>query len=339
MKLGELAEKLGGVCDGDGDLEISALGTLEDAGAGDVTFLAVSTSSEQLAGCAASAVILREEDRDAWQGAAVVCENPHLGYARAARLLDNTPVPDPGIHPSAVVADTATVSETASIGANCVIEDAAAVGDGVIIGPGSVISERSELGAQTRLFANVTVMRGVIIGERCFIKSGAVLGSDGFGNTQEEGHWVRIPQHGGLRVGNDVQIGAVTTIDRGAIGDTVIADGVVIDNLVQIGHNCQIGEDTAIVSCVGIAGSVVVGKRCILAGAVGVADHVNICDDVHLTGMAMVTGSINEPGMYSSGTGLLPATEWRKAAVRFRQLDDLAKRVKALERAEENKTS
>ena len=332
MRLGELAEQLCVVSLGDADLVITALVTREVARVGLLTFLAASTPSEELAGCAASAVILRQEDLEAWHGAAVVCENPHLGYAQAARALDNTPIPEPGIHPSAVVANSATVSATASIGANCVIEDYAVVGDGVIIGPGSVISERSELGAQTRLFANVTVMRGVIIGERCFIKSGAVLGSDGFGNTQEEGRWVRIPQHGGLRIGNNVQIGAVTTIDRGAIGDTVIADGVVIDNLVQIGHNCQIGEDTAIVSCVGIAGSVVVGKRCILAGAVGVADHVNICDDVHLTGMAMVTGSINEPGMYSSGTGLLPATEWRKAAVRFRQLDDLAKRIKALEK-------
>jgi len=332
MRLGELAEQLGGVCHGDADLEITALGTLNDAGVGEVTFLAASTPSEELAGCAASAVILRQEDLEAWPGAAVICENPHLGYARAARALDNAPTPAPGIHPSAVVANTAKISPTASVGANCVVEDHAVIGENVIIGPGSVISERSELGAGTRLFANVTVMRGVVIGERCFIKSGAVLGSDGFGNTQEEGHWVRIPQHGGLRIGNNVQIGAVTTIDRGAIGDTVIADGVVIDNLVQIGHNCQIGEDTAIVSCVGIAGSVVVGKRCILAGAVGVADHVNICDDVHLTGMAMVTGSINEPGMYSSGTGLLSTAEWRKAAVRFRQLDDLAKRIKALER-------
>ncbi len=333
MRLGELAQQLGGVCHGDADLEITALGTLEDAGVGDVTFLAASTPSEELAGCAASAVILRQEDLEAWSGAAVVCENPHLGYARAARVLDNTPTPTPGIHPSAVVAVTAQISSTASIGANCVIEDHVVIGENVVIGPGSVISERSELGAGTRLFANVTVMRRVVIGERCFIKSGAVLGSDGFGNTQEEGRWVRIPQHGGLRIGHDVQIGAVTTIDRGAIGDTVIADGVVIDNLVQIGHNCRIGEDTAIVSCVGIAGSVVIGKRCILAGAVGVADHVTICDDVHLTGMAMVTGSIDQPGMYSSGTGLLPTAEWRKAAVRFRQLDDLAKRIKALERS------
>jgi len=178
----------------------------------------------------------------------------------------------------------------------------------------------------------VTVSREVSIGKRCFIKSGAVLGSDGFGNTNEEGHWVRIPQLGSLTIGDDVQVGAATTIDRGAIGDTVISKGVVIDNLVQIGHNVQIGEDSAVVSCVGIAGSVVIGKRCILAGAVGVADHVSICDDVHLTGMAMVTGSIDKPGMYSSGTGLLPTAEWRKAAVRFRQLDDLAKRVKALEK-------
>ena len=332
MKLGELAHKLGGQCRGDPDLEVTGLGTLEDANADEITFLASSTPRENLACCAAAAVILCEADLEAWSGPAIVCDNPHLGYARAARVLDNTPAPAPGVHPSAVVAKSACIGPGVSIGANCVIEADVSIGRSVVIGPGCVVGENAQLGEGTRLFANVTVSRGVLIGQRCFIKSGAVLGSDGFGNTHEEGRWVRIPQLGGLTVGDDVQIGAATTIDRGAIGNTTIASGVVIDNLVQIGHNVQVGEGTAIVSCVGIAGSVVIGKRCVLAGAVGVADHVTICDDVHLTGMAMVTGSINKPGMYSSGTGLLPTGEWRKAAVRFRQLDELAKRVRVLEK-------
>ena len=331
MRLSDLAKRIGARCHGDSDLDVISLGTLEEAGPNQITFLGVSTSREMLASCKAGAVILREEDLDSWQGSALVRENPNSAYALTARALDTTPMPPPGIHQSAVIADSVKLGEDVSIGPNCVIEENAELGDRVIIEPGSVIGADVVIGSETRLFANVTIMHGVKIGQQCFIKSGAVLGSHGFGNTNEDGQWVRIPQLGGLTVGNRVQIGAVTTIDRGAIGDTVIADGVVIDNLVQIGHNCQIGEDTAIVSCVGVAGSVVIGKRCILAGAVGVADHVTICDDVHLTGMAMVTGSINKPGMYSSGTGLLPTGDWRKAAVRFRQLDELAKRVKALE--------
>ena len=332
MKLGDLALKIGGKCHGNADLEVKTLGTLEDAGPNEITFLVSPVFRDNLANCCAGAVILLEEDLDAWSGPAIVCDNPHLGYARAARALDNTPPPATGIHPSAVVAASAQIADDASVGPNCVVEEGVNIGESVVLGPGCVIGEGACIGDGTRLFANVTVSREVSIGKRCFIKSGAVLGSDGFGNTNEEGHWVRIPQLGSLTIGDDVQVGAATTIDRGAIGDTVISKGVVIDNLVQIGHNVQIGEDSAVVSCVGIAGSVVIGKRCILAGAVGVADHVNICDDVHLTGMAMVTGSIDKPGMYSSGTGLLPTAEWRKAAVRFRQLDDLAKRVKALEK-------
>ena len=332
MKLGDLALKIGGKCHGNADLEVKTLGTLEDAGPNEITFLMSSALRDDLARCRAGAVILLEEDLDAWSGPAIVCDNPHLGYARAARALDNTSTPTAGIHPSAVVAASAQIADDASVGPNCVVEEGVKIGELVVLGPGCVIGEGACIGDGTRLFANVTVSRDVSIGKRCFIKSGAVLGSDGFGNTNEEGHWVRIPQLGSLTIGDDVQVGAATTIDRGAIGDTVISKGVVIDNLVQIGHNVQIGEDSAIVSCVGIAGSAVIGKRCILAGAVGVADHVSICDDVHLTGMAMVTGSIDKPGMYSSGTGLLPTAEWRKAAVRFRQLDDLAKRVKALEK-------
>ena len=331
MRLKELAELLEGECRGESDLEVTSLGTLDEAGPSQITFLAASTPKEQLRDCRASAVILREQDASAWAGAAIIMENPHLGYARAARALDNSPKPAPSVHPTAVISPSATLGQDIYVGPNCVIEEGVTIGDEAIIEPGCVVGAGASIGAQTRLFANVTVLHGVRIGARCFIKSGAVLGSHGFGNTHEDGRWVRIPQLGGLTIGNDVQIGAATTIDRGAIGDTVIADGVVIDNLVQIGHNVKVGEHTAIVSCVGIAGSVVIGKRCILAGAVGVADHVTICDDVHLTGMAMVTGSIDKPGMYSSGTGLLPTSEWRKAAVRFRQLDDLAKRIKALE--------
>lgn len=336
MKLYDLAKQIKGQCHGDRDIEITGLGTIQSAGRNEITFLSSNGSREALKDCNASAVILNSECLPAWGSAAIVCDDPHLGYARAARLLCPNQERAIEIHQSAIISEKSIICANVSIGANCVIQDNVYIGESVHIGPGSIVEEGVVIGKDTRIFSNVTLCREVSIGKRCFVKSGAVLGSDGFGNTNENGKWVRIPQLGSLQIGDDVQIGAATTIDRGAIGDTVVESGVVIDNLVQIGHNCRIGADSAIVSCVGIAGSVTIGKRCILAGAVGVADHVSICDDVHLTGMAMVTGSIDKPGMYSSGTGLLESTEWRKAAVRFRQLDALVKRVQTLEKKYSN---
>ncbi|MBT6067024.1 MAG: UDP-3-O-(3-hydroxymyristoyl)glucosamine N-acyltransferase, partial [Proteobacteria bacterium] len=220
MRLSDLAKRIGARCHGDPDLDVISLGTLEEAGPDQITFLGVSTSREMLASCKAGAVILREEDLDGWQGSALVSKNPNSAYALTARALDTTPMPPPGIHQSAVIADSVKVGVDVSIGPNCVIEENAELGDRVIIEPGSVIGANVVIGSETRLFANVTIMHGVKIGQQCFIKSGAVLGSHGFGNTNEDGQWVRIPQLGGLTVGNRVQIGAVTTIDRGAIGDT-----------------------------------------------------------------------------------------------------------------------
>ena len=331
MKLEELAVVVGGQGKGDGEIEITAMRTLQGAGSSEITFLSSSKLKSQLQACNAAAVILRQEDCSAWDGAAIVCDDPHAAYVQIARVLDSTPRQEPGIHPSAVVSDQATVGESVSIGANCVIEADVGIGRGVVLGPGCVVGRGAELGQDSRLTANVTVCHGVHIGQRCVVQSGTVLGSDGFGNSHEDGQWVQIPQLGGLSIGNDVQIGAGTAIDRGALGDTKIGNGVVIDNLVHIAHNVIIGEHTAIAACVAIAGSTVIGSRCTLAGIVGVADHVTIADDVHLTGMAMVTGSISEAGVYSSGTGLMPNREWRRSAVRFRQLDELVKRLVVLE--------
>jgi len=331
VKLEELAAVVDGQCQGDGGIEITGMATLQSAGAGEITFLSGSKLKSQLQGCTAAAVILRQEDCSAWDGAAIVCDDPHAAYAQIARILDSSPRQEPGIHSSAVVSDDAIIGELASIGANCVVEAGCDIGSGVVLGPGCVIGQGAKLGEDSRLTANVTVCHGVHVGERCVVQSGTVLGSDGFGNTHEDGRWTRIPQLGGLIVGDDVQIGAGTAIDRGALGDTKIGNGVVIDNLVHIAHNVVIGEHTAIAACVAIAGSTVIGSRCTFAGVVGVADHVTIANDVHLTGMAMVTGSISEAGTYSSGTGLMPNREWRRSAVRFRQLDDLVKRLVALE--------
>ena len=332
MKLKTIANAIGGDCRGPDDTEIHSLAPAATAGPNQLTFVAQSRFLRHLAGSRAEAVILREDDLTGWNGSAIVCADPYVGYARAAQLLDTTPVPDPGCHPSVVAAADAKIDCSASIGAHCVVESGARVGADVILGPGCVIEEGAVIGAATRLYANVTVYHGVLVGERCVIQSGAVLGSDGFGNAKEDDRWIRIPQLGTLKVGDDVQIGANSTIDRGALDDTVIGDGVVIDNQVQIAHNCRIGDHTGIAGCVGISGSVKIGCYCTLAGGVGIVDNVTIADHVHVTTMTLISSSICSPGVYSSGTGQMPNRQWRRSVARFRQLDRLASRVTFLER-------
>ena len=331
MKLKKIANAIGGYCIGDDDIEIDSLAPVHSAGPTQLTFVAHSRLLDQLARSRAGAVILRQEDLDGWHGSAIVCADPYLGYARTAQLMDSTPVPDPGQHPTATVAMDAKVDRSAAVGPSCVVESRAIIGPGAMVGPGCVIGEEAVIGAAARLYANVTVYHRVLVGERCVVQSGAVLGSDGFGNAKQDGRWVRIPQLGTLKIGDDVQIGANSTIDRGALEDTIIGNGVVIDNQVQIAHNCEIGDHTGIAGCVGIAGSVKIGRCCTLAGGVGIADHVTITDDVHLTTMTLITSSILEPGIYSSGTGQMPNREWRRSVGRFRQLERMARRLKLLE--------
>jgi UDP-3-O-[3-hydroxymyristoyl] glucosamine N-acyltransferase len=265
-------------------------------------------------------------------GPVVICENPYLAYAQVAGLFDQTPVPQPGCHSSAVIASDAVVDATAHVGPNVVVGAGACLEAGVTVGPGCVIGENVLIGQSSRLYANVTIYHGVKIGRRCVIQGGVVLGGDGFGNAKDKDQWIRIPQLGALTIGNDVQIGANTTIDRGSIEDTRVGNGVVIDNLVQIAHNCQIGDHTAIAGCVGIAGSVVIGRRCTLAGAARVADNVSIVDDVHLTVSTMVTASINRPGSYSSGMPQMASRDWWRNVARFRRLDDVVRRLRRLEK-------
>jgi len=331
LKLKEIASAIGGECRGEGDTEIYSLAPISVAGPNQLTFVANLKFSVQLTESRAEAVILREGDLRAWGGSAIVCSDPYVGYARAAQLLDTTPLPTVGRHSTSVVGTDVSIDSSASIGAHCVIGSGVRIGPGVFVGPGSVISEGATVGASTRLYSNVTIYHGVLVGDRCVIQSGAVLGSDGFGNAREVDHWIRIPQLGTLRVGDDVQIGANSTIDRGSLRDTVIGNGVVIDNQVQIAHNCHIGDHTGIAACVGIAGSVQIGRCCTLAGGVGVADNITISDHVHITMMASISSSIGTSGIYSSGTGQMPNRQWRRSAVRFRQLDAIVRRLKFLE--------
>lgn len=330
--LGAIAEALGAQLKGDADVVITGIGTLQSSDAGQISFLANATYARYLPETKASAVVLNEAFADQCPTNVLVMDNPYLGYARLSHWFDPAGRPATGIHPSATVDPSASVAASASVGAGAVIEADAVVGEGVVVGAGSVVGARCHIGEDSRLWPNVTLYHDVYIGKRCILHSGAILGADGFGFANERGVWHKIAQIGGVRVGDDVEIGANTTIDRGALEDTVIGDGVKLDNQIQIAHNVQIGAHTAIAACVGIAGSTTIGEYCIFGGGSGVGGHLEITDRVHLTGMTMVTRSLNEPGVYSSGTGVESNKQWRKSVVRFRQLDDMARRLKALEK-------
>jgi UDP-3-O-[3-hydroxymyristoyl] glucosamine N-acyltransferase len=297
-----------------------------------MSFLANPAYAKYLGQTRASAVIVSPANADDAPTNVLLLDNPYLGYARISHWFDTTPPPQAGIHPTAVVDPSAIVADSASVGAHVVIEADAHIGDQVVIGAGCFIGARSRIGDQSVLRPRATLAHDVVLGQRCHILSGAVIGSDGFGFANERGVWHRIAQVGGVVLGDDVEVGANTTIDRGAVDDTVIGNGVKIDNLVQIAHNVRIGDHSAMAAKVGIAGSTRIGRHCVFGGAAGVAGHLEITDQVQLTGMTMVTGDIAEPGVYSSGTSADTNRQWRKNAVRFRQLDVLARRIKELEK-------
>ncbi|POA58668.1 MULTISPECIES: UDP-3-O-(3-hydroxymyristoyl)glucosamine N-acyltransferase [Pseudomonas] len=332
MKLGQLAEFLGATLRGDAEKEITGLATLQEAGPTQLSFLANPQYRKYLVDSQAGAVLLKAAEAEAYAGDALVVADPYLSYARVSHFFDPKPKAPAGIHPSAVIADDAQVDPTASIGAFAVIESGARIDAGVTVGAHCVIGARSVVGEGGWLAPRVTLYHDVRIGKRVVIQSGAVLGGEGFGFANSKGIWNKIAQVGGVTIGDDVEIGVNTAIDRGALADTIIGNGVKLDNQIQIAHNVQVGDHTAMAACVGISGSTKIGKHCMLAGGVGLVGHIEICDNVFLTGMTMVTHSITEPGAYSSGTAMQPAAEWRKSAARIRQLDDLARRLRQLEK-------
>ncbi len=332
LRLAELAERVEARLHGDGDCLIDGVDTLPLAGSGKITFLSNRKYRRFLGDTQASAVILIEDDLPRCRTHALVSDNPYLTYAKVAAELYPEPAAPAGIHPSAVVDSTAIVSTSACVAANAVVGAAAEIGDRVVIGPNSVVGVGVRLGADTRLVAAVAICDGAIIGERCLFHPGAVIGSDGFGLAEHEGTWAKVPQLGTVRMGKDVEVGANTSIDRGAIRDTVIADGVKLDNQIQIAHNVEIGAHTAIAGCTGVSGSTKIGAHCTLAGAVGVVGHVELADHVHVSGMSMVSRSIREPGVYVGSIPAMPHEEWRKNFVRIRQLDEMSRRIKTLEK-------
>jgi len=330
--LQQVASMLGAELRGDGDVTVNGIGTLQTARAGQVSFLANPRYTAHLANTEASAVLIAPGLVDQCGTNALILDDPYRAFAQLSHHFDTAPEAPAGIHPSAVIDETATVDATASIGPNVVLEAGCHVGAGVSIGANSVIGARCRIGDNTWIAANATLYHDVRVGARCRIASGAVIGSDGFGYANHLGKWERIAQVGGVVLGDDVDVGANTAIDRGALEDTRIGNGVKLDNLIQIAHNVSIGENTAMAAFVGIAGSTTIGSHCVFGGASGVGGHLTIGDQVHLTGMTMVTRSLEEPGVYSSGTGVETNRNWRKNVVRFRQLDDMARRVKALEK-------
>lgn len=330
--LGMLAEYVAGEVHGDAERIIEGVAPLHLAGVGQITFLTRASFRKHLPQTQAAAVILRRSDVDACPTAALVVVDPYLAYARIATLLLGEQDRPQGIHTTAVVATDARVANSAWVGPGSVIESGAHIAAGVFIGPGCVVGAGVKIGRDTRLIANVTLCHDVIVGQGVLLHPGVVIGAEGFGLANDQGRWVKVPQLGSVRIGDDVEVGANTTIDRGALEDTVLEEGVKLDNLIQVGHNVHIGAHSAVAACTAIAGSAKIGRACVLAGSVGVVGHLEIADNVQITGMSMVTHSISEPGVYSSGVPLEPNRQWHRNFVRFKQLDDMARRLKVLEK-------
>lgn len=332
IRLGELAAQFDCKLIGDADVLIETVGTIANAQPGALSFISSDAYREQLPLTKAAAVILREEFAPEAPCPALVDANPYAMYARMAAVVCPPPAYPPGVHEAAVVADTVTIGDGVHVAANAVIEEGTVIGRNSYIGPGTVIGPNCNVGDDCRVLANVTLVRDVTVGSRCIFHPGSVIGSDGFGNAMTPEGWVKVPQLGGVTIGSDVEIGANTTIDCGAVEDTVIGNGVRIDNLVQIAHNCQIGDHTAMAAGVGISGSTRIGSRCMFAGHSGTVGHIEVCDDVTLLGQGVLSKDVTEPGVYAGTFVAEKAHTWNRRVASLRRLDKLQNRVRALEK-------
>jgi UDP-3-O-[3-hydroxymyristoyl] glucosamine N-acyltransferase len=331
-RLADIAARFGGQVMGDAETLVQQIGTLEHATAGQIAFLANAKYRKQLEASHASAVILSKADVDATELPRIVCDNPYSYFARLSAFLNPLRDYAPGIHPSAVVAAGARVSPQAHIGPQVTVGEGAVIGAGAVVMAGCVIGDNVTLGENTRLYPRVTVYHDCVVGKHVIAHSGAVIGSDGFGMAWDEGRWLKIPQIGRVIVGDHVEIGANTTIDRGALYDTVIEEDVKLDNQIQVAHNVRIGAHTAIAGCVGIAGSTTIGKYCRIGGSAGIIGHLQIADNVEVGSFTLVSKSITEAGSYAGVYPFSKNDEWRNNAVHLRHLGELAKRIKALEK-------
>lgn len=329
--LQELAKHIGGELQGDANAIITSMGTLEGAKKGQLSFLTNSKYKNAMANTKASAVILKEADAEFCSTNKIIHSDPYVAFAKVAQLLDTTPVPSAGISELASIHPSAGIGENASIAQGVVVEKDVTIGKNARIGPNTVVGQGANIGDDVNLRANVTIYHRVILGQRVSIHSGTIIGSDGFGYANDKGVWVKIPQTGTVVIGDDCEIGANTCIDRGALDNTIIGNDVIIDNLVQIAHNVTVGDHSCICGGTGIAGSTNIGKYVVIAGTCVVNGHIDICDKVQITGFSMVTKSITQPGVYSSGMPVQLNREWQKNTVRLRQIDKLVERVKTLE--------
>ncbi len=330
--LGDLAARFGLALHGDPATTIRGVATLRDATPDDLTFLANSRYRQEAAATRAGAIVAGATDATSMPCASLVADDPYAAFARIAALFDPAPVTAPGIHPGAIVASDATVDPSASIGPFCVIESGARIGAGAVLGPHCIVGHDCTVGAGSRLVAHVTLVTRVSIGQRVLIHPGAVIGADGFGLAFSDGAWIKVPQLGGVRIGDDCEIGANTTIDRGTLGDTVLGEDVRLDNQIQIAHNVVIGAHTAMAGCAAVAGSATIGSHCLIGGGAGILGHLTIADRVTVTARTLVTHSLREAGEYSSGTPVQDTRRWRRNAARFAHLDELAHRIGNLEK-------
>jgi UDP-3-O-[3-hydroxymyristoyl] glucosamine N-acyltransferase len=337
-RLGELVERLGGQLVGDANIEVFGIAPLDGAEASHITFLSNPKLRAKAAATRAAALILSEADDavvgTSFKGARIVTANPYAYFARAAQLFVQlqTPITLPSIHSSACIDPSAQIAVTAHIGPFVVVEAGAVIGDGCRVDAGCFVGQGAKLGSHTHFYAHVTFHAGCRIGQRGIVHSGAVIGADGFGFANEDGAWIKIPQTGGVAIGDDVEIGANTTIDRGALTDTIIEDGVKLDNQIQIAHNCHIGAHTAIAGCVGIAGSAKIGKYCTFGGAAMVLGHLTIADHVHISSGSLVSRSILEAGQYTGFYPLAKNAEWEKSAAIVRNLTTMREKIRELEK-------
>ena len=329
--LSALAEQTGAGLSGSGDVIVEKVADITSGEEGSIVFVSNAKYTKHLKTTDASAVIITDKMLQSCDKPALVTENPRVVFSKVALLLNPLPKVEPWISPHAVIAEDADVDPSARIEACVVIQSGVSIGPGTWLSPGCVIEKNVRIGANTRLFANVTIGEGCTVGDNTILHSGAVVGADGFGFVWDQDAYMKVPQLGSVNIGNSVEIGANTTIDRGAIGDTIVEDGVKIDNLVQLGHNDHVGEHTTMSGQSGISGSVKIGRKCVIGGGVGIGDNLEITDNVILAGRSNVANSIKEPGMYAAVIPVVEARKWRRILARIKQLDELAKRIKALE--------
>jgi UDP-3-O-[3-hydroxymyristoyl] glucosamine N-acyltransferase len=330
-RLSEIVALFGGRILGEADASVTQVATLETAGSSHISFLTNSKYRVQLAGTKAGALILGEADADSSGLPRIITDNPYAYFAKVSALLNPFPDAQPGIHPSAVVGAGAKIDATASIAATVVIGDGVTIGPHSVIGPGCFIGNGTVVGSHARLYPRVVIYHDCVIGDNLIAHSGVVIGADGFGLAMDEGRWIKIQQIGRVVIGNDVEIGANTTIDRGALDDTIIEEGVKMDNQIQVAHNVRIGAHTAIAGCVGIAGSATIGRYCRIGGSAGILGHLQIADHVEIASFTLIGKSISEAGSYA---GIFPFSrndEWRKTAAQLRHLNELAHKVKSLQ--------